>query len=57
VGSWVGTRARTGGELNKHGGADEAAENKEGAGKATAVQANCIWLMSGTTVILNFFKK
>ncbi len=34
VGSWIGTGARTGGELNKQGEADMAAENKEGAGEA-----------------------
>jgi hypothetical protein len=33
VGSWIGTGAGTCGELNKHGEADEAAENKEGAGE------------------------
>jgi hypothetical protein len=67
VGSGIGTGAGTGRELNKHGKADKAAENKEGAGEAAegkkgageaaAVQANCIWLMSGTTVTLNFLKK
>jgi hypothetical protein len=35
----------------------EAAVGKEGAGEAAAVQANCIWLISGTTVTLNFLKK
>jgi hypothetical protein len=64
VGSWIETGAGTGGGLNKHGEADKAAENrkgeggttegKEGAGEAAAVQANCIWLISGTTVTLNF---
>jgi hypothetical protein len=67
VGSWIGTGAVTGGELNKYGKADEAAENKvwaggaaegkKGAGEAAAVQANCIWLISGTTVTFNFLKK
>jgi hypothetical protein len=67
VGSWRGTGAGTSGKLNKHGGADEAAENGRGAGEtavstkgadeATGVQANCIWLMSGTTVTLYFLKK
>jgi hypothetical protein len=66
-GSWIRTRAGTCGELNKHGEADEATENKKGAGEtaegkygtgeAAAVQANCIWLISGTTVTLNFLKK
>ncbi len=50
VGTWIGTRAGTGGELNKYGEADKAAENKSGAGEAAegkkrageaaAVQAN-----------------
>ncbi len=67
VGSWIGTRAGTGGELNKYGEADEAAENtglagsaaegKKGVGDAAAAQANCIWLISGTIVTLNFLKK
>jgi hypothetical protein len=67
VGSWMGTGAGTGGELNKYGEADEATENtglagsaaegKKGVGKAAAAQANCIWLISGTTVTLNFLKK
>jgi hypothetical protein len=34
VGSWIGTGAGAGGELNKHGKADGAAENKEGEGEA-----------------------
>ncbi len=57
VGSWTGTRAGTGVELNKHGEADEAAVSKLGAGEAAAAQANCIWLMSGKTVTLNFLKQ
>jgi hypothetical protein len=47
AGSWIGAGAGTGGELNKH----------EGAGEAAAVQANCIWLISGATVTLNLLKK
>jgi hypothetical protein len=43
AGSWIGTGAGTGGELNKHGEVGEAAEGKYGAGEAAAVQANCIW--------------
>jgi hypothetical protein len=39
------------------GSAGSAAEGKKGAGEAAAAQANCIWLISGTTVTLNFFKK
>jgi hypothetical protein len=67
LGSWIGHRAGAGGKLNKHGGVDEAAENEKRAGKtaegnqmaggAAAVQTNCIQLMSGTTVTLNFLKK
>jgi hypothetical protein len=57
AGSWIGTRAVTGGELNKHGEAGEAAVGKYGTGEAAAVQANCIWLMSGATVTLIFLKK
>jgi hypothetical protein len=49
--------AGAGGELNKHGEADGAAEGKYGAGEAAAAQANCIWLISGATVTLNFLKK
>jgi hypothetical protein len=57
AGSWVGAEDGTSGELNKHEGADGAAEGKYGAGEAVAVQANCIWLISGATVTLNFFRK
>jgi hypothetical protein len=57
VGSWIGTGAGTSGELNKHVRADEAAENEKRAGEAAAVQANCIWLMSGTTMTSSFLKK
>jgi hypothetical protein len=57
AGSWIGTRAGTGGELNKHAEVGGAAEGKYGAGEAVAVQANCIWLISGATVALNFLKK
>jgi hypothetical protein len=57
AGSWIGARAGTGGELNKHEGASGATESKYGAGEATAVQANCIWLISGATVTLNFLSK
>ncbi len=56
-GGWTGTGAGAGVELNKHGEADEAAVNNLGAGEAAEVQANCIWLMSGETVTLNFLKK
>ncbi len=37
AGSWIGAGAGTGGELNKHEGAGEAAEGKYGAGEAAAV--------------------
>jgi hypothetical protein len=56
AGSWIGIGAGAGEELNKHGEADEAAEGKYGAGEAAAVQANCIWLISGETVTLIFSK-
>jgi hypothetical protein len=65
VGGRISTGAGTGVELNKKGKADEAAENigwadgaaegKKLAGRAAAEQANCIWLISGETVTLNFF--
>ncbi len=43
AGSWIGTGAGTGGELNKHGEVGRAAEGKNGGGgEAAAVQANCI---------------
>jgi hypothetical protein len=57
TGSWTGAGAGTSGELNKYGEAGEAAVGKLGAGEAAAAQANCIWLMSGETVILNYLKK
>jgi hypothetical protein len=57
AGSWIGTGAGADGELNKHGEVDGAAEGKYGVGEAAAVQANCIWLISGETVTLNFLKK
>jgi hypothetical protein len=34
-----------------------AAEGKREVGEAAAEQANCIWLISGLTVTLNFLKK
>ncbi len=53
--------------MNKKGEANEAAENngweggaaecKCGVGEAAAEQSNCIWLISGETVTLNFLKK
>jgi hypothetical protein len=57
AGSWIGTGAGAGGKLNKYGEAVRAAEGKLGAGEAAAVKANCIWLISGATVTLNFLKK
>ncbi len=67
VGSGIRTGAGTGVELNKKCEVDEATENigwaggaaegKKLAGWATAEQANCIWLISGETVTLNFCKK
>jgi hypothetical protein len=57
AGCWIGTGAGTGGKLNKYGEADGATEGKKGADEAAAVQANCIWLISGATMTLNFLKK
>jgi hypothetical protein len=57
AGSWIGTEAGTGGELNKHEEVGGAAGGKYGASEAAAVQANSIWLISGATVTLNFLKK
>ncbi len=57
AGGWIGTGAGTGVGLNKHEEADEASVNNLGADEAAAVQANCIWLVSGETVTLNFLKK
>ncbi len=67
VGCGIGTGAGTGVKLNKKGEADkaadnngwagEAAEGKWRAGETTAEQANCIWLISGEAVTLNFLKK
>ncbi len=57
AGSWIGTGAGASGKLNKYGKADMATEGNLGAGEAAAVQANCIWLISGATVTLNFLKK
>ncbi len=67
MGGGIGTRARTGVELNKKGGADEATDNNGwvggtaggnwGVGEAVAEQASCIWLISGERVTLNFPKK
>ncbi len=50
-------RAATGVELDKQNEADGAAEGKILAGGAAAEQANCIWLISGKTMTLNFMKK
>ncbi len=54
---WIGTGAGTGAGLNKHEEADEASVNNLVADGAARVQANCIWLVSGETVNLNFLKK
>ncbi len=55
AGSWIGTGASR--KLNKNCKVDRAAEGNLGVGEAAAVQANCIWLISGATVTLNFLKK
>jgi hypothetical protein len=57
AGSRFGTGAGTGVRAGSKGEADEAAESKQGADGAAAVQVNCIWLIFGTTVTLNFLKK
>jgi hypothetical protein len=51
------TGAGTGVELDKKIEADGAAKGKILAGGAAAEQANCIWLISGETMTLNFLKK
>jgi hypothetical protein len=54
VGGGIRTGAGTGVELDKKNEADRAAEGKILAGGATAEQVNCIWLISGETMTLNF---
>ncbi len=56
-GGGIRTGAGTGVELDKQNEADGAAEGKILAGRAAAEQANCIWLISGETMTLNFLKK
>ncbi len=50
-------RAGTGVKLDKKNKAEGAAEGKILAGRAAAEQANCIWLISGETITLNFLAK
>ncbi len=57
MGSGITTRAGTGVELDKQNKADRATEGKILAGGAAAEQANCIWLISGATMTLNFSLK
>jgi hypothetical protein len=57
VGGGIRTGARTGVELEKKNEVDRAAEGKILVGGAAAEQANCIWLISGETMTLNFLKK
>ncbi len=54
MGSGIRTRARTGVELEKQNEVDGAAEGKIFVGGAPAEQVNCIWLISGETMTLNF---
>jgi hypothetical protein len=54
VGGGIRTGAGTGVELDKKYEACGAAEGKILAGGAAAEQANCIWLISGVTMTLNF---
>jgi hypothetical protein len=53
----IRTGAGTGVELDKQNEADGAAEGKILAGGAAAEQANCIQLISGETMTLNFIIK
>ncbi len=57
VGGRIRTGAGTGVKLDKQNEADGAAEGKILAGGAAAEQVNCIWLVSGETMTLNFVKK
>ncbi len=51
VGGGIRTGAGTEDELHKQNEADGAAEGKILGGKAAAEQANCIWLISGETIV------
>jgi hypothetical protein len=57
VGGGIRTRVGTGVEQDKKNKANRATEGKILAGTAAAEQANCIWLISGETMTLNFLKK
>jgi hypothetical protein len=57
VGGGIRTGAGTGVELDKKNEACRAVEGKILAGGAAAEQANCIWLISGETMTLNFLLK
>jgi hypothetical protein len=57
VGGGIRTGAGADVELGKQCEAGGAAEGKILAGGAAAEQANCIWLISGETMTLNFLKK
>jgi hypothetical protein len=54
VGGGVRTEAGTGVEVDKQNVVVGAAEGKILVGWAAAEQANCIWLISGETMTLNF---
>jgi hypothetical protein len=54
VGGRIRTGSGTGVKLDKRDEADRAAEGKILAGGAAAEKANCIWLISGETMTLNF---
>jgi hypothetical protein len=56
VGGGIRSGAGTGVKLDKQNEADGAAKGKILAGRATAEQANCLWLISEETMTLNFFK-
>jgi hypothetical protein len=57
VGGGIRTGAGIGVEQDKRNEADGAAEGKILVGGGTTEQANCIWLISGETMTLNFLKK
>ncbi len=54
VGGRIRTGAGTGVELDKRDEADRVAEGKILVAGAAAEKANCIWMISGETMTLNF---
>ncbi len=53
MGGGIRTGARTGVELDKQNEVDGTDEGKILAGGAAAEQANCLWLISGLTIVLD----